>query len=178
MKKAVYKIQKTSKNLSSLSVSKKSLYKFLLAILFLFVLYPLSSSAQKCSYSLIAKNNIESVNNEGRIYFMELQNNSNEIIAINLSVSNKNSGKNPDQTGIMNNVNLNAKFLTEEGQEIKSTIKLGPNELFKFQVQVTVPAGTPTERWNNLNISATSNNCDGSTTSLVLYTFIPNPDEK
>jgi hypothetical protein len=178
MKKAVYKIQKTSNNLSSLLVNKKSLYKCFLAILFVFILYPLSSSAQKCSFSLIAKNNIESVNNEGRIYFMELQNNSDEIMVINLSVSNKNSEKNPDQTTSMNNVSLNAKFLTEDGQEIKNTLKIGPKDLLKFQVKVTVPAGTPTERWNNLNIKATSDNCDGYSTSLVLYTFIPNPEEK
>jgi hypothetical protein len=178
MKKLIFKIKKMSESLISLSVSTKSSGVSILTILFLLFQQPLSSSAQECSFTLTAKNNIESVNKEGRIYFIEIQNNSKELMAINLTVLNKNSIENPDKTDSTKNVKLNAEILNGDGQEIKDAIKLISNELLKFQVKVTVPAGTPFGYWNNLLLKATSDNCNNFSTSLTLYTFIPNPDEK
>ncbi len=133
---------------------------------------------KKCSFSLKADNNIESVNSEGRVYFLELQNNSNDAIEIALAVKNENTGKNPDDTESTMNVNLNAKLFYEDGSEIKYLLKLKPNEIQKFQVKVTVPARTPFGHWNNLIVSAVSDKCKDNTQSLTLFTFIPNPDER
>jgi hypothetical protein len=155
-----------------------SLCRSILTIIFLILLGQLNSSAQECSLSLLAKNNIESVNNEGRVYFITLQNKSNEAIVINLSVSNSNTGKNPDETSSRDNVKLNAKILNTEGQEIQNKIKLEAKQLLEFQVKVTVPDGTPIKRWNNLLLNASSDKCNNYSASLILYTFIPNPEEK
>jgi hypothetical protein len=138
----------------------------------------LSSYAQKCSFKLIATDNIQSVNNEGRTYFIELQNNSNEEMEIHLNISNHNKEKNPDETDKLNNVNLNATIINEDGKEIKSSVQLKPNELLKFQVKVTVPVGTPIKHWNSLLLRASSDKCADYSSSLILYTFIPNPNEK
>jgi hypothetical protein len=138
----------------------------------------LSSYAQKCSFKLIATDNIQSVNNEGRTYFIELQNNSNEEMEIHLNISNHNKEKNPDETDKLNNVNLNVTIINEDGKEIKSSVQLKPNELLKFQVKVTVPVGTPIKRWNSLLLRASSDKCADYSSSLILYTFIPNPNEK
>ncbi len=145
---------------------------------FLIILSSFSSSAQKCTYNISVKNNIESVNKEGRIYFMELQNNSGDEIEVKLSVFNKNSEKNPDNTNTKNNVFLTANFLTEAGNDFEGKLVLKPYELINFQVKVTVPSGTPIERWNNLLVNAISDKCPSYSPSLTLYTFIPNPEEQ
>jgi hypothetical protein len=135
-------------------------------------------STQKCPFNISAKNNIESVNKEGRVYFLEIQNNSNDEMEINLTVINDNSVKNPDESDGNQNVNLIAKLIYEDGTEIKGMLKLKSKELSKFQVKVSVPTGTPFGHWNNLLVSATSNKCKDHTQSLMLFTFIPNPDER
>ena len=89
-----------------------------------------------------------------------------------------NSGKNPDETSSVDNVKLNAGIMNAEGQEMSSKIKLEPKQLLEFQVKVTVPAGTPVKRWNNLLLKASTDKCNNYSTSLILYTFIPNPEEK
>jgi hypothetical protein len=138
----------------------------------------MNSSAQQCSFKLTTTSNIESVNNEGRIYFIEILNKSNEEMEINLSVSNDNTGTNPDKTESKNNVKLNSKIINEEGQEITGTLKLKANESIKFQVKLSVPEGTQIEHWNKILLIATSEKCTDYTSSLSLFTFIPNPAEK
>jgi hypothetical protein len=176
MKNIVLNIQKVSKNSSFLIVSKMSLSKYFLTLFFIMLFYSLSSSAQQCSLTLSAKNNIESVNSQGRVYFIMLQNKTNEEININLSVSNNNIGNNPDETAGTSNVNLNAEVLNQSGQALTGIIALSPNEIFEFQVKVTVPAGTPLEHWNNTLLRASSDKCANYSTSLNLFTFIPIPE--
>ena len=180
MKKIIKYINRNKESYSSLFISERKLRLIRASFLLISIMLisTLSSSAQKCSFSLTATNNIESVNNEGRIYFMEIQNKGNEEMDINLSFKNNNLGKNPDETNSKENVNLDAKFLNEDGQEMKGILKLGSNELLKFQVKVSVPSGTPIEHWNNLLIRATSDKCVDYSNSYTLYTFIPNPNEK
>jgi len=168
---------KNSENLHSLFLRKMRLNIFILPVFFLFVIHPMISAAQECSFTLTAKNNIESVNKEGRIYFIELQNNSKAEMAVNLYALNKNTDKNPDKSDSTKNVKLDAEILNGDGQAIKGSVKLNSNELLKFQVKVTVPVGTPFGVWNNLLLKATSDSCNYYSTSLTLYTFIPNPDE-
>ena len=177
MKNIAATFHKNSENRNSLMLSKMSLFICSLVMFLSILQNPLSSSAQTCSFSLNAKNNIESVNTEGRVYFMELRNNSNEDININLSASNIKSDKNPDMTATRNNVNLNAEFQTQDGQEMTSSVTLPSNGLLNFLVKVTVPNATPIEHWNNLLVNAISNQCNNYSSSLTLFTFIPNPDE-
>jgi hypothetical protein len=145
----------------------------LMAVLFLAVLFPMSSSAQNCSLTLTAKNNIESVNSEGRVYFMVLQNNTSEGIDVSFSTTNNNIGNNPDASDGINNVILNAAILSNNGLALTGNIHLASNETFEFQVKVTVPAGTPVNHWNNTLILASSDKCLNYSTSLNLFTFIP-----
>jgi hypothetical protein len=168
---------KNAEAIETLNINK-SIYKFILLILFLVILSPLRSSAQECKVSLLAKNNIESVNEEGRIYFITIQNNSSEAIEMNLTVTNTNSGKNPDETSSNDNVKLIAKLLNTEGREITGNIKLASKQQQEIQVKVTVPSGTPIHHWNNMLLKASSEKCKNYSTSLILYTYIPNPEEK
>jgi hypothetical protein len=176
MKNTVIKSCTNLENSGSL-LTKKRLFKSILTILFIIVMFPLSSSAQKCSLILTAENNIESVNSEGRVYFIQLENKSSEALNVKLSLSNNNTGKNPDLTLSSRNVSLNAAIILENDQN-KQNLKINANEVVKFQVKVTVPAGTPIERWNNIVLTASTEECSNYSTSLTLYTFIPDPEAK
>jgi hypothetical protein len=177
MKRSIIISQIQSENFSALFTSKKSLFTYLV-ILFVSLLSPLSSLAQSCAFKLTTTSNTESVNKDGRIYFIQLQNNSSEEMVMNLNVSNHNKENNPDKTDKVNNVSLDAKILNEDGTEIMGSFQLKPNEMLKFQVKVTVPESTPIKHWNSLLLKATSDKCAEYSSSLILYTFIPNPDEQ
>jgi hypothetical protein len=178
MKNITTKTQRISGKIISPISRKMSLLIFSLSLLVQILLHPFGSSAQNCSFNLVAKNNIESVNSEGRVYFMELQNNGTEETGVTLTASNANSGTNPDQTTAINNVNVNAEITYEDGQQINGKVVLKSNELLHFQVKVTVPAGTSFNHWNNLFVNASSDKCDAYSSSLTLYTFIPDPEER
>ncbi|NVO03220.1 MAG: hypothetical protein HXX09_11025 [Bacteroidetes bacterium] len=147
-----------------------------LAMMLIFLFPTKNISAQNNSLILTSHNNIESVNNEGRIYYMELRNNNDFDSEIDLSISNYNKDLNPDKTSSKENVILNAKFLTEEGVELSNHIKLKSKEVLKFQIKVTVPDLTPFEKWNCLLVNAKSK--ANVESSIQLFTFIPNPTEK
>lgn len=176
MKNIKVKFEKINKGLRSLIIYRINGISLVLFILFF--LNHFNSSAQKYSFNITAKNNIESVNKEGRIYFLEIQNNTKEEMEVKLSIFNKNAGKNPDETDSRNNVYLTASFLNEEGREMEGKVVLKANGLLKFQVKVTVPEGTPIEHWNTLLVNAVSDKTTSYSSSLILYTFIPNPEEK
>jgi hypothetical protein len=177
MKQSANKIQKSSGSLGSLLLMKKNLSKSFFITLFIVLLGTLGASAQQCAFKLFTTDNIESVNDEGRTYFMQLQNNSNEQIGINITVLNSNTANNPDQSNSNDNVTLNAQILNENGQEIIGSVQLNPNEVVKLQVKVTVPVGTPFKHWNSLLLNASSAVCADYSSSLMLYTFIPDPSE-
>jgi hypothetical protein len=178
MKTLIFTTQKHIENMSSLLMNKKSLFKSFSTILFVILLSSLSSTAQQCSFKLTTTDNTQSVNKDGRIYFIQLQNNSNEEMVMNLNVSNHNKEINPDKSDKESNVNLNARLLNEDGTEITGSVQLKPNEILNFKVKVTVPEGTPIKRWNNMLLKATSDKCTDYSSSLILYTFIPNLEER
>jgi hypothetical protein len=155
-----------------------SLAKGSYLVLFLLLFSVSGIYAQNCKVSITAENNIESVNSEGRIYFMELQNSGNQDLSLALSVVNNNSCVNPDQTQGNSNVNLNAQILTEEKQLIVGNILLKSNDVYKFLVKVTVPKGTSINHWNCSEVKAISDACPDMSVSLILNTYIPNPEEQ
>jgi hypothetical protein len=147
----------------------------------IFVLLLLSVSgiyAQDCKVFITAENNIESVNSEGRTYFMELQNSGSQELNLVLSVVNNNSCVNPDQSSGNSNVNLNAQIMTVDKQLIVGNILLKPNEVYKFLVLVTVPEGTPINHWNCSEVKAIPDECPDLSFSLILNTYIPSPGEQ
>jgi hypothetical protein len=178
MKNTVLKIRKKDENLVSHLMLKKTLFGFFLISILLSLLFPKNISAQNCSLSMMAQNNIESVNDEGRVYFITLQNNGNEAISVDLSVLNRNSEMNPDQTPSTFNVSLTAEILNSAGKAINGKVNVAPKELLEFQVKVTVPQSTPINRWNHLLLKAATDKCSGYESTLTLYTYVPNPEEK
>ncbi|OFX23240.1 MAG: hypothetical protein A2033_04130 [Bacteroidetes bacterium GWA2_31_9] len=131
---------------------------------------------QSCKISISSKNNIESVNKNGRIYFMTITNNSNHDLVITLFTSNNNTENNPDGSEGRHNVKLNSKLTNNNDVELDK-ISLKSNETFEFKVNVTVPLGTQIEHWNIISVKAITDECVDYSTSFNLFTFIPNPNE-
>ncbi|MEI6853887.1 MAG: hypothetical protein WCL06_13660, partial [Bacteroidota bacterium] len=57
-------------------------------------------------------------------------------------------------------------------------LSVAPKEFMEFQLKVTVPQGTPINRWNHLLLKAATDKCSGYESTLTLYTYVPNPEEK
>jgi hypothetical protein len=162
--------------MKKLELNIQIIKSFIALVFIVIVLFPVSSTAQKCSLTLTVKNNVESVNSEGRVYFMVLKNNEAEGIDVKFTLANNNTGDNPDESKCNSNVNLVAAVLDTEEKPLKGSLRLKPNETVEFRVKVTVPANTPLERWNKTLVRAYSEKCPNYSASLVLYTFIPVPE--
>jgi hypothetical protein len=156
--------------------SVNSFSKVLMMSAVILLLLPLWASSQHCSFTVTSLNNIESVNADGRIYFIQLKNNSNEGVIVGLSVVNNNLGKNPDSTSCSTNVQLTAQLINSAGQRLPDHISLDPNAQFSFQVKVIAPVGTLLEHWNKLLLKAVADKCPGYMATVDLYTFIPRPE--
>jgi len=178
MKKSANIIQKSSENFYYLLLIKRNSYKSFFIILFVIFISSLNASAQQCFFHLSTADNTESVNKEGRTYFVELQNKGNEVANINLTVLNSNAEINPDKTDNSKNVNLTATILSEDGLTILNNVQLQPNQILKFLVKITVPVGTSIEHWNSMLLKATTDLCPDYSSTLKLHTFIPNQNDK
>jgi hypothetical protein len=178
MKKQLYNFMQKGSSMQATVFNFMNLAKVSCSILILLILFVSGIYAQECKVIIAAENNIESVNSEGRIYFMELQNSGDQDLNLALSVVNNNSCVNPDQTSGSSNVSLDAQILTEENQPIVGNILLRSKEVYKFLVKVTVPAGTLINHWNCSEVKAISDECPDFSVSMILNTYIPSLEEQ
>ncbi len=153
----------------------KSLIPYLSFALFIsfIILNATRLEAQSCELTLGVSNNIESVNEDGRVYFLTISNKTASEVAVTIALDNVSRVKNPDESSNSNNVSLNATLLDSNGQPASASLVLSSGASLDFQVKVTVPARTPLNRWNQILVSATSSQCPAQTSELILYTFIP-----
>jgi hypothetical protein len=177
MKKQLQNFKQKGSFMQDTAFNLMNLAKAICSVLILLVLSVTGIYAQDCKVFITAENNIESVNSDGRTYFMELQNSGSQDLSLLLSVVNNNSYVNPDQSSGTSNVNLNAQLVTIDKQPIVGNILLKPNEVYKFLVLVTVPAGTLVDHWNCSEVKAISDQCPDLSFSLILNTYIPSPGE-
>jgi hypothetical protein len=176
MEMQLYNFRQKGSCTQATALNLMNLAKVSCSVLILLMLSVSGIYAQDCKVIIKAENNIESVNTEGRVYFMELQNSGDQDLSLALSVVNNNSCVNPDQSQGNSNVNLNAQIMTVDKQLIVGEILLKSNESYKFLVLVTVPEGTSINHWNCSEVKAISNECPALSFSLILNTYIPNPE--
>lgn len=159
----------------SLRISNRT--GLVVALLLIFIM-PSAVTSQECKLRLTALNNIESVNQEGREYFIDLINDGDKQVKVELAISESSSGSNPDGTAAFNNnVSLPAEILNEKGVVIKPSVELQAKTTKRILVKVTVPEGTRTERWSSHLVTAKSQECEAGIASIVLYTFVPGSGE-
>ena len=106
---------------------------------------------------------------------MILTNNSSSTDTYILDAKNINTScSNTDGSPTSKNVIINTDFIDSEKNDI-SQITIGAGQSVKFYIHVTLPMGTPVEKWSCNQVTATSKNCTNYSISTVLHTYVINP---
>jgi len=173
LKKAVKFVNNCKFIFSFKNIFKKNL----LTVLFLLITTISFAQSGSCSASLIVENNgnIRSTPLDGTYYSMVLTNNSSSTDTFVLSSKNINAScTNTDGSSTAGNVIINTDFINSERNSL-SEITLSAGESVNFYINVTIPAGTSTQKWSCNKITAASKNCSNYSVDAVLHTYIINP---
>lgn len=151
--------------------------KFILVLIV--ILTSTFSFAQRgsCNATLVVENNgnNRSTPPNGTYYSMILSNNGSSTDTYTLNTKNINSNcSNTDGSSTANNVIINTNFIDSEKNDI-SQITIGAGQSVNFYIHVTLPMGTPVEKWSCNQVTATSKNCTNYSISTVLHTYVINP---
>lgn len=159
------------------SLKKNLLQKNIFCLLFCVITTISFAQSGSCNATLIVENNgnIRSTPVEGTYYSMILTNNGASTDTFLLSAKNSNSScANTDGSPSGTNVSLTADFINSEKSPI-SELTLNSGQSVNFFLHVSVPIGTPADKWSCNQIIATSKNCTNYSTDTVLHTYVINP---
>lgn len=168
---------KTKLTLSSVTVFISTL-KYKLLIIFL-ILNSANTLAQTCNAKLdvLKGRKTRSTSNSGTYYKMIITNNgvNNDIYTLS-SLNINNNCSNSDNSSTATNVVLNISFVDNNLSPI-STIAINSGETLSFLAHVTVPTGTPFDKWCCTQITATSSMCPSYKTNTTLHTLVINSND-
>lgn len=168
---------KTKLTLHTVTVFISTL-KFKLFSFFL-ILNSLFAFSQTCNANLdVVKNrNTRSTTSEGTYYKMSITNSGSTSDEYTLSSQNINNiCTNNDGSNTTTNVGLNVSFEDNNFNSI-TKITINPGETFTFLAHITVPAGTPVEKWCCTQITAISNICKSYKVNTTLHTLVINSND-
>lgn len=163
--------------MKTISNSNKAYNIFKATLLLLFVLNTTISFGQKgcrAEFKVEHDRNARSVTPDGTYYKMEISNfgaSSDSYILSSLDVNK--SCSNPDGSLTAMNVFLNIEFLDKSLKPIKE-IKVNAGETVTFFAYVTVPKGTPFDKWSCIQVIAKSKVCPNSNMDTILHTLVIN----
>ncbi|PVW16332.1 hypothetical protein [Marixanthomonas spongiae] len=174
-----------------MSIKKIPFFGKLLTCTFLFAFFIVSGvNAQSCDATLIVEKNrnSKSADEDGAVYDMVLTNTSSasESYTIALkqleepcsnSVAYRTTKANVNLDIAINNKKIDVK--NNNGRAVASgdAVSVNPGQSYKFTVKVTVPKGTPTQRWSCIQVEAKSASCKQGAASTVLKVFVPDLNE-
>lgn len=167
---------KTKLNFSSASVFISKL-KFKLLIL-LMISNSCFTFSQTCNANLeVSKNrNVRSTASTGTYYKMTLTNNGpNDVFTLS-SLNTNTICTNSDGSSTTTNVALNVTFEDLTFNTINS-ISVNSGETINFLVHITVPSGTPINRWCCNQVTASSNLCSNYKINTTLHTLVINSND-
>jgi hypothetical protein len=154
---------------------------FFIALFLLTSLLFNSIHAQNCKSELVVDKdrNTRSADEDGAEFTLILTNKDFSKATFNLtSVFLKESCSTNYNSTKMSNVKLDVSFKTSESYGLGSnSITLNAGESKSFKVLITVPDGTPFNRWSCIEIQANSGNCSNSDISTLLKVYVPDPNE-
>jgi uncharacterized membrane protein len=178
------KANSTQKKINLPTNQKNTSLKYYAKILLVVVFFSISSSVvygqNSCKAKLqVEKNrNSRSISPEGTQYRLEISNETFNQASFNLKAVDVNKNcTNNDGSSISNNVNLNF-FFTDVDSNPISNIVLNSGETKSFLVKLTIPSGTPYNRWNCTEIAATSNDCSNYSITTILHTLVSDPNQE
>jgi hypothetical protein len=169
----------TSKN--NFISAQKSLLLSIKRVSFILVFFTsiVFGQSNNCKANLIVEDNgyIRSTPLEGTYYSMIITNTGNSSDTYSLSSSNINSScTNNDGTSTASNVVVNTDFIDPNRNPI-TEITVNSGESVNFYVHITVPIGTPINKWSCTQIIAESKTCTNYKVDSVLHTFVINPSK-
>lgn len=151
--------------------------KFILVLIVILTSTFSFAQSGSCKATLVVENNgnNRSTPPNGTYYSMILTNNSSSSDTYILDTKNINAScTNTDGSSTAKNVIINTDFIDSEKNAI-SQITVSAGQSVNFYIHVTLPMGTPVEKWSCNQITATSKNCTNYSISTVLHTYVINP---
>lgn len=152
--------------------------KYKLIFIFLF----LSTStifAQTCAadFDVLKGRKSRSTTAIGTYYKMIITNKGTSNDVYTLSSSNINGTcSNSDNSSTSNNVILNVTF-TDNNLNPITSISVNSGETLTFLVHVTIPIGTPIDRWSCSQINASSSICSSYKVTTTIHTLLINSND-
>lgn len=142
-----------------------------------------SLNLQECHSELTVEKNrsYKSADQDGATFYLALTNQSSEaaiydISSVNISgqCKNNNNTLNLSDSNVETNIAIQQ---IDSDQLANSKINLDGGETFRFKVLVTVPAGTPFDRWSCIEVNAIPESCPSNSVKTILSVYVPNPSE-
>lgn len=148
----------------------------LLCFLITSIAYSQSGSC-KATFGVEKNRNYGNTTKNGARFTLVITNEGNSKEVYKLSATNVNgSCSNNDESSTSQNVNLNSSFLDKNSAKITS-IEVPAHSTVRFSIHLTVPTGTPYNKWNCTQINAVSSNCTNYAVNTVVHTIVNNPSE-
>jgi hypothetical protein len=155
---------------------------FLMFITLTFLSNFSTAYAQSCNSELSVINNRDARSaseNDPTQFQMEILNNSSSSQSYHISVANfegifKIKGEKPPRL----NSNSDLNVLIYQNNSQNPMIIVPARSTANFQVSVSVPIGTPVERWGGLEVKAINDACPDGSVSALLKLFVADPNEE
>jgi uncharacterized membrane protein len=177
-KSTLEKAAKFVNNCKFIFSSKKNIFqKNIFSLLFCFMTTISFAQSGSCNANLIVENNgnIRSTPLDGTYYSLILTNKGSSTDTYVLSAQNINAScANTDGSSNASNVSINVDFIDSEKSSI-SEITVNAGQSVNFYIHISVPAGTPVDKWSCNQITASSKNCTNFSVNTVLHTYVINP---
>ncbi|WP_264554213.1 hypothetical protein [Flavobacterium sp. N2038] len=177
-KSTLEKAVKFVNNCKYIFLLRKNIFqKSIFTILFCLLTTISFAQSGSCKAILVVENNgnIRNTPPDGTYYSMILTNNGSSTDTYVLSAKNVNSTcSNTDGSSTSRNIVVGTDFIDSTKSTI-SEITLNAGESVNFFIHITIPAGTPVEKWSCNQITATSKSCTNYSVDSLLHTFVINP---
>lgn len=155
---------------------------FLMFITLAFLSTFSTAYAQSCNSELSVINNRDARSaseNDPTQFQMEILNNSSSSQSYDIRVANfegifKIKGEEPLRLNSIHDLNV----LIYQNNSQNSMIIVPARSTANFQVSVSVPIGTPVNRWGGLEVKVISDACPDGAISTLLKLFVADPNEE
>lgn len=138
--------------------------------------------SQNCNANLQVekdRNSRSASENDGTSFWLVLTNTSSasrafDISTVNLETSCDNQYNRTNQP----NVELGLSLIASDSRSaLPAEINLAPGQSYRFRVDVSVPAGTPFNRWSCIEVQARTSSCTNPATT-ALKVLVSDPSEQ
>ncbi|PKA83669.1 hypothetical protein ATE92_1834 [Ulvibacter sp. MAR_2010_11] len=170
---------KVSKSVSSRGMSKLFFTSVLMT--FLVCMFSLQSFAQNCNSKMVVSHDRDlqsAIVSQPAKFQMELTNNSATTQTYTMEYVNSAKtftyeGKAPSRLSANNNLNTTISY----NGSVVNSISVPPHSTVSFHAIVSIPEGTPINKWGVIELKAKNSKCSEGTLSSLLKVLSRDPSE-